>query len=68
MNDTELILPRKRDGFRRNGHHAFGICHEAEDSFLKIQRQKRRFLGIEFHMSFLPFFEKRAVMTIPPCA
>jgi hypothetical protein len=53
MYDAELILPRKRDGFRGHAHHAFGIRHEAEDSFLKIQRQKRRFLGIEFHALFL---------------
>jgi hypothetical protein len=31
-----------------------GIRHEAEDSFLKIQRQKRRFLGSSFmRYSFL---------------
>ena len=36
MNDAELILPRKRDRLRGNGHYAFGIRHEAEDSFLKI--------------------------------
>jgi hypothetical protein len=36
MNDAELILPRKRDRFRGNGHHAVGIWRETEDSFLKI--------------------------------
>jgi hypothetical protein len=49
MNDAELILPRKRDRFHGHGHHAFGTWHKTEDSFLKIQRQKRRFLRIEFH-------------------
>jgi len=52
--DAELILPRKRDGFRDHAHHAFGIRHEAEDFFLKIQRQKRRFWGSSFmRYSFL---------------
>jgi hypothetical protein len=68
MNDAELVLPRKRDGFRGHGHHAFGAWHKAEDSLLKIQRQKRRFLGIEFHASFLFVFGRQAVMTFPLCA
>ena len=68
MNDAELILPRKRDGFRGSGHYAFGIRHETEDSFLKIQRQKRRFLGIEFHALLLFVFGRQAVMTFPLCA
>jgi hypothetical protein len=49
-----LISPRERDRFRGHAHRAFGIRHEAEDSFLKIQRQKRRFLGSSFmRYSFL---------------
>jgi hypothetical protein len=68
MNDAELIPPRKRDGFRGHGHPAFGTRHKSEDSFLKIQRQKRRFLGIEFHALFLFVFGRRAVMTFPLCA
>jgi hypothetical protein len=68
MNDADLILPRKRDGFRGNGHHAFGTWHETEDSFLKIQRQQRRFLGIEFYALFLFVFGRQAVMTFPLCA
>jgi hypothetical protein len=35
---------------------------------LKIQRQKRRFLGIEFHALFLFVFGRQAVMTFPLCA
>src|ERR1700719_3834717 len=54
MYDAELILPRERDGFRGHAHHAFRIRHEAEDFFLKIQRQKRRFWGSSFmRYSFL---------------
>src|SRR3984957_8164023 len=68
MNDAELILPPNRGRFRRHGHHALGTWHKAEDSFLKIQRQQRRFLGIEFQASFLSVFGRQAVMTFPPCA
>jgi hypothetical protein len=68
MYDAELILPRKRDRFRGHGHHALGTWHKTEDSFLKIQRQQRRFLGIEFHALFLSVFGRQAVMTFPPCA
>src|SRR5580693_7472164 len=41
MNNAELILTCKRDRFRGKRHHAFGIRHETENSFLKIHRQKR---------------------------
>ncbi len=68
MYDAELIFPRKRDGFRGHAHHAFGIRHEAEDSFLKIQSQKRRFWGIEFHALFFCVFGRQVVMTFPLCA
>jgi hypothetical protein len=49
-------------------HHAFGIRHETEDSLLKIQRQKHRFLGFEFQALFLSVSGQQAVMTFPPCA
>ena len=68
MNDAELILPRKHDRFRGGGHRAFGTRHETENSFLKIQRQKRRFVGIDFHALFLSVLGRQAVMTFPPCA
>jgi len=56
MNDAELVPPRKLDRFRGHGHHALGTWHKTEDSFLKIQRQQRRFLGIEFQALFLSVF------------
>jgi hypothetical protein len=42
--------------------------HKTEYSFLKIQRQQRRFLGIEFQALFFSVFGRQAVMTFPPCA
>jgi hypothetical protein len=68
MYDAELILARKCHGFRGDGHDAFGIRQEAENSLLKIQRQKCCFIGIEFHKSFLSVFGRHAVMASPPCA
>jgi hypothetical protein len=43
-----LMNQRFRGARNGHGHHAFGTWHKTKDSFLKIQRQQRRFWGSSF--------------------